>query len=166
MNIYKALAVGGLALVIGGCRFYSFKGGALSPEVKTFTLYPINNRAPVVNPSFAPHLEEAFRDYLLRETSLTETPENGDLEFRISVIDYSVSPATVGADQARFNRFRVALKVHFVNHREPSYNLEKTFSAYADFESTENFAALEQALAEQLIRQLVEDIYNATINAW
>ncbi len=149
-----------------GCRFYSFKGGSLPPEVKTFTLYPVSNSASLVNPSFAAQLEESFRDRLLRETSLREVPERGDLEFQMTVTDYAVSPATVGADQAQYNRFRVSVRVTFKNHPEPSYNVEKHFSAFVDFEAGENFSDLEESLTQQVIEQLTEDIYNATINAW
>ncbi len=155
-----------LAASLAACRFYSFKGGNLNPQIKTFTLHRVQNQAAVVNPRVAPSFEEAFRDYLLRETTLQEVPTNADLTYRIVITDYSVRPMAVAVNQPQTNRFTIAARVEFRNAVEPRYNLDRTFSAYVDFEAEQNFADVEEELTEELIRRLVEDIYNATVNAW
>ncbi len=145
---------------------YSFQGGSLSPEIRTFVVYPVENQATIVNPSLAPDLEEALREYLLRETNLTESLTNPDLSYRVTITDYVVRPLTVGTDQAQTNRLTISARVQFHNAIESQYDIDRTFTAYADIEASQALSDVEDQLVGELIRRLVEDIYNATINAW
>ena len=65
------------------------------------------------------------------------------------------------------NRLTVTVKVSFNNRKYPEDNFEnKSFSAYADYDSTNSLDAVEQTLCEEIIDKLVEDIFNATVAQW
>ena len=65
------------------------------------------------------------------------------------------------------NRLTVTVKVSFTNRKYPEDNFEnKSFSAYADYDSTNSLDAVEQTLCEEIIDKLVEDIFNATVAQW
>ena len=64
------------------------------------------------------------------------------------------------------NRLTVNVKIYFTNNKYPEDNIEQSFSAYADFDATQSLDAVESTLCEDIIDQLVEDIFNATVAQW
>jgi len=44
--------------------------------------------------------------------------------------------------------------------------VDKTFSAYEDFDATMSLDAVEAGLCETIIEKIVEDIFNATVAQW
>ena len=45
-------------------------------------------------------------------------------------------------------------------------NFEKSFSAYADYDSTNSLDAVESSLCEEIVDKLVEDMFNASVAQW
>ena len=43
---------------------------------------------------------------------------------------------------------------------------DKSFSAYADFDAMTSLDAVEAELCEQIVEQLCDDIFNATVANW
>ena len=43
---------------------------------------------------------------------------------------------------------------------------DKSFSAYADFDAMQSLDAVESELCEEIVEQLCEDIFNATVANW
>jgi len=73
-----------LVPVIGlnSCKInYSFTGANISADVKTYSVYYFPNRARLVNPTLSADFTEKLKEKLLRQTSLKEEAENGDLVY-------------------------------------------------------------------------------------
>ena len=64
------------------------------------------------------------------------------------------------------NRLTVTVKCVFNNRKYPEDNLDKSFSAYADFDATQSLEAVEGSICEEIIDKLCEDIFNATVAQW
>ena len=60
----------------------------------------------------------------------------------------------------------VTVHIKFTNNKYPEDNVEKDFSAYAEYDSTNTLDAVESTLCEQIIEQLAEDIFNACVAQW
>ena len=58
------------------------------------------------------------------------------------------------------------MKINYVNRRHPEEDFEKSFSNYADYDSTQSLDAVEGTLCEEIVEKLVEDILNATVANW
>jgi len=146
---------------------YTFTGTNISPEVKTFTVYTFPNRAKLINPTLSQNFSEALRDKLDRQTTLNEISNNGDIEFEGKITGYETRPMAVEKDdQSSQTRLTITVKVKYTNHKTPDDSFEKSFSAYDDFESSQSFSSVEDELTEEIIEQLIEDIFNATIANW
>ena len=154
--------------VAPSCKIsYSFTGANISPEVKTYSVYYFPNRARLVNPTRSQSFTEALREKLQRQTSLNELEENGDLIFEGQITGYEVRPMAIQKeDQAALNRLTITVSLKYTNNKEPEQNMEQTFSAYEDFDSSSSLSEVEDGLVPEIIKKLNEDIFNATIANW
>ena len=54
----------------------------------------------------------------------------------------------------------------FVNQIEVKDNFEKTFSRFADYNSTQDISSVQDGLIEDIFDQLTQDIYDKTLGDW
>jgi len=151
-----------------GCKVsYSFTGASISPTVKTFTVYYIPNRARLVNPNLSQQLTDALQDKLIRQTSLSLLEQDGDLEYEGQITGYDVRPMNIKeGDTAAQNRLTVTVKVKFTNNKNHDDDWDKSFSAYYDFDATSLLSEVEDSIMEEILEQLTDDIFNASIANW
>ncbi len=155
------------ALIVHSCGIYSFSGTSIQPDVKTVTINYFEYKALRVNPSLSNELTEAIKDQFRRLTRLEEVDIEGDLEISGEITGYDVKAMAVTADEvAAQNRLTVNVKIYFTNRKYPEDDFEKSFSAYADYDSSNTLDAMESQLCEEIIEKLVEDIFNATVANW
>ena len=146
---------------------YSFTGASIAANVKTFSVYYFPNRAKLVNPNLSQSFTDGLQEKLIRQTSLNQITESGDLEFSGQVTDYDVRPMNIQqGDIAALNRLTVGVKIKFVNNKDHSQDWEKSFTGYEDFESTNSLSNVEDGLVTEIIKKLTDDIFNASIANW
>lgn len=152
---------------LSGCGIYSFTGTSIQPDIHTITIDFFEYTAQRVNPSLSNELTEAIRTQFRKMTKLEQVDLDGDLEISGSITDYDVRASAVTADEvAAQNRLTVTIKIEFTNRKYPEDDFEKTFSGYADYDSTQSIDAVESSLCAEIIEKLVDDIFNATVANW
>ena len=163
-----ALSLAVTALIVHSCGIYSFTGTSIQPDVKTVTINYFEYKALKVNPSLSNMLTEAMQDKFLKLTKLEQVDIDGDLEIIGAVTGYDVKATAVTASETvAQNRLTVSVKVSFVNRKFPEDNFEdKSFSAYQDFDAMQSLESVEATLCEDIVEQLCEDIFNATVANW
>ena len=163
----RRLAILLLCLGLSGCGIYSFTGTSIQADVKTITIPYVEYKALRVNPSLSNLLTEALQDKFRKLTRLEQVEIDGDLELVCEVSGYDVKATAVTAnEQAAQNRLTVTVKVQFTNKKYPEDDVDKTFSAYEDFDTTQSLDAVEAGLCDTIVEKLVEDIFNATVAQW
>ena len=146
---------------------YSFSGTSIQPDVNTITINYIEYRALRVNPSLSNDLTEAIRNQFRRMTRLEQVDRDGDMEISGEVTGYDISAAAVTANEvAARNKLTVTVKISFSDKKHPEEDFDKTFSAYAEYDSTNTLDAVESSLCAEIIEKLVEDIFNASVAQW
>ena len=165
--ILLVLSLSVTAFILRSCGIYSFSGTSIKPDVYTVNIHYFEYKALRVNPTLSNDLTEALKDQFRRLTRLEQVDEGGDLDIVGEIIGYDVKAMGVTADEvAAQNRLTVNVKIYFTNNKYPEDNLEQSFSAYADFDATQSLDAVESSICEEIIDQLVEDIFNATVAQW
>lgn len=155
-------------LMVHSCGIYSFTGTSIQPDVKTVTINYFEYKALKVNPSLSNDITIALQDKFLKLTKLEQVDMDGDLEIIGSITGYDVKATAITAnEQAAQNRLTVTVKIDFVNRKYPEDDFEgKSFSAYADFDAMQPLDAVEASLCEEIIEQLCDDMFNATVANW
>ena len=166
-HILLALALTLTAMLAGGCGIYSFSGTSIQPDVKTITINFFEYKAEKVNPSLSNQISEELRTQFRKMTRLEQVDIDGDLEISGEITGYNVSSAAVTANEvAARNRLTVTVKVSFTNRKYPEDDLEQNFSAYEEYDSMQSLDAVQDALCVDIVKKLVEDIFNATVAQW
>lgn len=154
--------------IVHSCGIYSFTGTSIQPDVKTVTINYFEYQALKVNPSLSNDLTTALQDKFLKLTKLEQVEMDGDLEITGAVTGYDVKATSITAsEQAAQNRLTVTVKISFTNRKYPEDDFpDKSFSAYADFDAMQPLDAVEASLCEEIIEQLCDDMFNATVANW
>ena len=166
-NLFLAASLAVTALLVHSCGIYSFSGTSIQPDVKTVTIDLFEYKALRVNPSLSNDLTEGLRDKFRTMTRLAQVDYDGDLEITGEITGYDIRAQAVTAQEiAAQNRLTVSVKIAYMNRLYPEEDFEKSFSAYADYDSSQSLDAVEATLCEEIIDKLCEDILNATVANW
>ena len=166
-RLARILALLAAAAVLSACWIYSFSGTSIDPSVKTITIDYLEYKALRVNPSLSNDLTEGLKEKFRKMTRLTQVDLDGDLEISGEITGYDVrSQAVTAQEVAAQNRLTVSVKINYMNRIFPDEDFERSFSAYADYDSSLSLDAVEGTLCEEIIEKLCEDILNATVATW
>ncbi len=154
--------------VFTSCKVgYSFTGASISPSVKTFTVPYFPNRARLVNPNLSQLFTEGLQEKLVKQTSLNQITDGGDLEYTGQITEYEVRPMNIQqGDLAAQNRLTIGVKIKFTNTKDHEQDWEKSFSAYEDFDSNNSLSDIEGELVPLIVTKLTDDIFNASVANW
>lgn len=159
------------SLLLGGCIFmkggYSLSGASIPAAAKTFSVAYFPNNAPMVSPTLSATLTEALKDKFSRQTKLQQVDENGDFAFEGEIVGYTSATASVSSDNyAVLNRLTIRVKVKFTNVIDPDNSFNREFSAFADYESTKLLTEVQSELDEQIVEEIVTNIFQAAASNW
>lgn len=151
-----------------GCRVsYSFSGVNISQEVQTYSVQYFPNRAAIVQAQLSQVFTDALMDKIQANTSLDLANEGGDVDFSGEITRYETRPTAItGSETAAMNRLTIAVKVRYVNIKQPELDYETSFSRYEDYDATRSLADVENDLIELIVENLVEDIFNKAFISW
>ena len=147
---------------------YNLSGGSIPPEAKTFSVAYFPHNAPMVAPTLSNVLTEGLRDKFSRQTRLQQVEEGGDFAFEGEITNYTSTTASVSSgDYALQNRLTITVKVNFQNAVDQTLSFNgKTFSAYADYDSSQLLVDVQDQLIEEICEDLINDIYMAAAGNW
>ena len=92
---------------------------------------------------------------------------NGDLQLAGEIVEYSQTNKSIGADGYSAQvQLKMTVNVRFVNTVKHDEDFEKRFSATAEYESTQQLAAVQDQLVQEMIDDIVDQIFNATVANW
>lgn len=158
-----------LAFVLNSCRIsVKMNGSALDYTVyKTIHVSEFPIRAALVYPPLQQMFENELLDYISKNTRLQTTDGNSDLEIEGEITGYSLSPQAVTEDAyASQTRLTIQVRLKYINNKEDGKDVDQTFSAYRDFPATEMLTDVQDQLCEEICKELVELIFNATLGDW
>ena len=158
-----------LMLLFTACTVkYSLSGASIPPDAKTFSVAYFPNNAPMVAPTLSNALTEGLRDKFSRQTRLQQVEEGGDFAFEGEITNYASTTASVSSgDYALQNRLTITVKVNFQNAVDQTLSFSnKTFSSYADYDSSQLLIDVQDQLIEDIVEDLVNDIYMAAAGNW
>ena len=171
--VYKlaALALIMCSTLLVGCIFmrggYSFSGASIPEAAKTFSVAYFPNNAPMVSPTLSTMLTESLKDKFSRQTKLQMVEEGGDFAFEGEITGYSSTTASVSSDNyAQLNRLTITVRVEFTNVVEPQNSFTQSFSQFADYDSQQLLTDIQSELDQQIVDQLVTDIFMAAAANW
>lgn len=156
-------------LVLAACvPSYKLNGSALDYSVyKTVSVSEFPIRAALVYPPLQQTFENELLDYISRNTRLRTTDGPSDLQLEGEITGYNLSPQAVTEDAyASKTRLTISVRVKYTDNKDDKNNIDQTFSAYRDFDATLMLNDVQDELCQQISKEIVELIFNATLGNW
>lgn len=151
------------------CRIsYKFNGAALDYNVyHTIHVSEFPIRAALVYPPLQQTFENELLDYITRNTRLRMVDGAADLQMEGEITGYSLSPQAVTENAyASKTRLTISVRVKYIDNKQEGKDVDQTFSAYRDFDSSQMLTDVQDELCSQISKELVDLIYNATLGNW
>src|SRR5210317_651629 len=161
-----------LALLVVGCKYYSFTGASIPEGAETVQVnFFINDAANQVGSVFERVLDRDFtnaiQEMLLNQTNLDLTSVNGDLIYEGEIVQYAVTPMTATAEQtAAQNRLTMAVNVRYFNTLNDDDSFEKRFSFFYDFDAAAQLQSVQTEAHEVLFERITQDVFNESLAKW
>ncbi len=166
---FYSLLVLCLLLCVASCRIsYKFNGSSIDyTKIKTISIEDFPNHAPLVYATLSSDFSEGLKDEFSSKTSLKMVEMDGDLQLSGEISGYNVISSGVNsAGQAAESRLQMTVRVKFVNKVNTTESFDKTFSAYQMFSNEYTIDQVQAELNEQLMDDIINQIFNATVANW
>lgn len=158
-----------LMLLLAGCSVkYSLNGASIDyTKIKTVSITDFQNLAPTVYPPLAQRFTEDLKDRFQRQTRLRDIPTNGDLSIEGEIVGYDLSAEAVQENAfAAKTRLTLRINVRFTNKVNEEENFEREFTSFGTFDSSQMFVDVQDQLCEELSKDIINQIFNATVENW
>lgn len=158
-----------LLVLLGGCRIsYTLNGAAIDYTVyKTIHVANFPIRAALVYPPLQQTFENELLDYISRNTRLQTVDGASDLQLEGEITQYYLTPQAVTEDAyASRTRLTIGVRVKYLDNKAEGKDVDQTFTAYRDFDSSQMLNEVEEELCQEISKELVQLIFNATLGNW
>ncbi|MDE7467275.1 MAG: hypothetical protein K2M61_02855 [Muribaculaceae bacterium] len=163
--ILVAVAIG---IVTGCVPSYKLNGASLDYNVyKTVHVSEFPIRAALVYPPLQQTFENELLDYISRNTRLQTTDGASDLQIEGEITTYNLTPQAVTENAyASQTRLTIGVRVKYIDNRNEANDIDQTFTAYRDFDASLMLTDVQDELCQQICKELVDLIFNATLGNW
>lgn len=146
---------------------YRFTGTSINYDlIKTIQIDKIVNRAPYGWAPMEALLNNKLQDTYANQTRLKLVKRNGDLHIAGEIVSYDQYNKGISADGfASQVQLRITVNVRFVNSKS-NVQWERQFSATSQYDSTQQLTAVQESLVTEMIADICDQIFNATVADW
>ena len=147
---------------------YKLNGASLDYNIyKTIHVSEFPIRAALVYPPLQQTFEIELLDYINRNTRLQTTDGASDLQLEGEITGYNLTPQAVTEDAyASKTRLTITVRVKYIDNKQEGKDIDQTFSAYRDFDASLMLTDVQDELCQQISKELVDLIFNATLGNW
>lgn len=168
MRGYKGLALM-LSLLLMECTIsYKFNGASINYDIiKTISLESFPNRAVYQWGPMESMFNNALSDIYANQTKLQQVARGGDLSLSGEITSYDQVNKSISSDgYSSMMQLKMTVNVRFENTKNHSEDFERQFSASREFDASQQLNDVQEELVNQMIDEIVEQIFNATVANW
>ena len=161
------MSVATLLLTIACSISYSFTGTNINYDViKTIQIDKITNRAPYGWAPMEAMFNNQLQDKYANSTRLRLVKKNGDLQVAGEITAYDQFNKAVSADGYSSQvQLKLTVNIRFRNNKM-NQQWEKQFSATTQYDARQSLATVQEGLVNEMIDDIVDQIFNATVADW
>ena len=155
--------------VMSGCTVsYSLNGASIDyNKTKTITIETFSNRAAYQWAPMAPMFNTSLSDRYNNQTKLRQVKRDGDLVLSGEITSYDQTNKSIAADgYSSMVQLKMTVKVKFVNNKKHEDDFDRSFSASREYDSSQQLTAVQDELVQQMIDDIVDQVFNATVAKW
>jgi len=169
MTYKKTTILLSLLMLLTACSVtYKFNGSSINYEkVKSISIDKFPIRSAYVWSPMESMFYNAITDEYAQKTKLEVLKRNGDLQLSGEIVEYSQTNKAIAADGfAAQTQLKISVNVRFTNNSNHNEDFERRFSATAEYDSSQQLNAVQEELVQEMIDDIVDQIFNATVANW
>ena len=146
---------------------YKFTGTSINYDlIKSIQLDNVANRAPYGWAPMEAMFNNKLQDRYANQTRLKLVKRGGDMQLSGEIISYDQFNKAVSAEGFSSQvQLKITVNIRF-NSPKQNISWEKQFSATTQYNATQLLSAVQYQLVTEMIEDLTDQIFNATVADW
>lgn len=167
-HIKTALLTVMMLLLVSCSVSYKFNGASIDyTKTKTIQIADFPIRSSYVWTPMASIFNNQLKDVFANHTRLIQVKRNGDMKIEGEITQYSQRNKAVTAEGTSAQaELSMTVNVRFTNNANHSEDFEKQFTATSTFETTQSLNSVQEELVTQMVEDITDQIFNATVANW
>ena len=181
LNLYRNGLAGagrGLRRLLPFCLFtllllscsvsYKFNGASIDyTKTKTIQIAEFPIRSSYVWGPMGPMFNNELKDQFANHTRLEQVKRNGDLKLEGEITRYDQRNKSVSAEgYSAMTELTMTVNVRFTNNMNHNDDFEQQFTASQSYETTQSLNSVQEQLVTLMVKDICEQIFNATVANW
>lgn len=157
-----------LALLTACSVHYSFNGSSINYDIIhsiSIDKFPI--RSAYVWSPMESMFYNSLSDEYATKTKLEVLKRGADLQLSGEITEYSQTNKAISSEgYSAQTQLKMTVNVRFVNNTDHTQDFEQQFSATSEYDSSQQLSAVQEDLVQEMIDDIVDQIFNATVANW
>ncbi len=147
---------------------YKFNGASIDyTKTKTIEIANFPIRSAYVWGPMEPLFNNELKDLFARSTRLEQVRRNGDLKLEGEITQYQQRNKAVSSEGYSAQvELSITVNVRFTNTVNHAEDFERQFTATSTYDSNLSLNSVQDELVEQMVKEITEQIFNATVANW
>ena len=172
-TLYRRLKQFGLAviaclLLISCSVSYKFNGARIDyTTTKTIQINDFPIRSNYVWGPMASIFNNQLKDQYANHTKLTQVKKNGDLLIEGEITRYEQRNKSVSSEgYSAQTELSITVNVRFKNTKNHDEDFERQFTAQSSYDTRQSLNSVQEELVTQMVKDITDQIFNATVANW
>lgn len=155
--------------VLSACSIsYKFNGASIDySKTKTIQIADFPIRSSYVWGPMASIFNNQLKDVYANHTHLVQVKRNGDMKIEGEITQYSQRNKSVNSEGVSAQtELSMTVNVRFTNNANHKEDFERQFTATQSYESTRSLNSVQEELVTQMVKDITDQIFNATVANW
>ena len=158
-----------LVLMLTACTVsYRFNGASIDyTETKTIQIDNFPIRSAYVWAPMQSIFQNRLTEIYTNQTKLRQVKKNGDLQLAGEIVAFDQFNKGISSDGYSSQiQLKMTVNVRFVNNKKHTDDFERQFSATSEYDASQQLTAVQEELVTQMVRDITDQIFNATVANW
>ena len=170
MKKLKYILAVSLLMIMVSCAFkgYKFNGASIDySKTKTIQIADFPIRSSYVWGPMGPLFNNRLKDQFADHTKLILVKRNGDMKIEGEITQYNQRNKSVTSNgTSAQTELTMTVNVRFTNTKNHTEDFEKQFTSTASYETVRSLNSVQEELVTQMTKDIVDQIFNATVANW
>ena len=156
-------------LLVSACTVsYRFNGASIDyMTTKTIQIDNFPIRSAYVWAPMQSIFQNRITEIYTNQTKLRQVKKNGDLQLAGEIVAFDQFNKGISSDgYSSMVQLKMTVNVRFVNNKKHTDDFERQFSATAEYDASQQLTAVQEELVTQMVRDITDQIFNATVANW
>ena len=169
MNRTRHVLIVLATLLISACTIsYRFNGASIDyTTTKTIQIDNFPIRSAYVWGPMQSIFQNRLTDIFANQTKLRQVKKNGDLQLAGEIVAFDQYNKGISSDgYSSLVQLKMTVNVRFVNNTKHTEDFERQFTATSEYDASQQLTAVQEELVTQMVKDITDQIFNATVANW